>query len=220
MREFFLERVVDPVTWFTFGLLVLGILQYLAMRRQADYMQQGLADTKMAAKAALRSAKVGQKQLLAAHEQWLDFVDWHANYVEFKGDRPAAIDVGFRLLNNTAHKIIVTGIAVNTNADSTIDEVLNLTLPPRRGYPMSAPEWTIDTTERRTNYQNGVASFRVHGVIDFTNVIGEKQKQPFSYVVAGGRIPLSVPNEPPAFRFIEADWLTSPEPQSPADQKG
>lgn len=61
LRMFLVERFVDPVTWFTGGLFLLGYLQSRAMRRQSAYMREGLIETRKSADAAKLSADTADK---------------------------------------------------------------------------------------------------------------------------------------------------------------
>lgn len=54
------------VTVFTGALAILALLQYLAMRKQAEYMKEGLAETAKAADAAKVSADASRKQVAIA----------------------------------------------------------------------------------------------------------------------------------------------------------
>jgi hypothetical protein len=56
LREFVIERLIDPVTWFTGGLLLLALYQYRAMVRQAKHMEDGLTETRHSINEATRSA--------------------------------------------------------------------------------------------------------------------------------------------------------------------
>jgi hypothetical protein len=71
LREFAVERLLDPVTWFTGGLLLFSWLQYRAMRRQADYMRDGLIETAKAADAAKESAAIARQTLHISQRAYL-----------------------------------------------------------------------------------------------------------------------------------------------------
>jgi hypothetical protein len=51
LREFLIERGFDPMTWFTFGLLVLALFQYWAMKEQGDEMRASIAEATRSATA-------------------------------------------------------------------------------------------------------------------------------------------------------------------------
>ena len=61
----------------TGGLLVVAFLQWLTYRRQADYMRDGLTETKTAANAAMISAETAAKALVLPNQPWLDTENWH-----------------------------------------------------------------------------------------------------------------------------------------------
>ena len=118
LGEFLIERLLDPVTWFTGGLLWLAVLQYRAMRKQAtymreqaDYMRDGLVETKKTADAAKQSANVArdQVQLLAATH--LD-VEKPKAEISTDADGRTVIKVGYRLTNLSAN--IATAVTVGT----------------------------------------------------------------------------------------------------------
>lgn len=95
------ERLVDPITWFTFGLLIVGYFQWRAMRH-------ALEETRRSNAATERSNELAEKALIYGKRSWLiPSVDEHS---PFKGD--TGWKVTFYIVNAGS----VPGVMINAHA--------------------------------------------------------------------------------------------------------
>ena len=170
--EVFLQRLIDPVTWFTGGLLWLAILQYRAMRRQADYMLEGLAATQDAAKAAKKSADA----TLVLNQQWLITDHWRMEETEQR------IDVHFALVNPTSMAVTVTYVMVRDIApegEAYQQESASVrVLLPHNWYGLTVTRPLQDATDRQ-RFADGKLRIIIIGLVGFTDAFGKDKRQPF-----------------------------------------
>jgi hypothetical protein len=72
LRRIFLERLIDPITWFTLGLVFVGLAQWRALRRQVEKMTDAAraakdsVDEMQASTAVARAALDHAKETAAA----------------------------------------------------------------------------------------------------------------------------------------------------------
>jgi hypothetical protein len=110
----FRDPLFDPVTWFTFFLVLVSYFQLRAMHRQLQHMEESLSDTRDSIREATRSAgameriaeamstnveqlrdtlainkrmaETQEKALRLMHQQWLDVGNWTSKATEFMTD--------------------------------------------------------------------------------------------------------------------------------------
>lgn len=65
----------DPTAFFTFGLFLVGAAQAILFLRQLNIILVSLADTKKAARAAKRQAKLARDSLIFSQRAWIKIID-------------------------------------------------------------------------------------------------------------------------------------------------
>jgi len=186
------------IVYFTGALTFVGIVQLIAMFRQASYMREGLAETKVAADAAKKSAKAAEDSVvLAGQNMHLDQRAWVApNEVIIKRESNQSLTATI-LLKNTgktfAKRCFVSSnftVKALTDADPDFDTLMQKADKINLG--IIAPSQEVPYTMNATFEGNVPNVVRlIFGKVTYTDVFNYPHWTNFCYRVLesnlGGR---------------------------------
>jgi hypothetical protein len=172
----FLERLVDPVTWFTGGLLFLAYRQWNAMR-------DGLAETKRAANATAEATRIADTNLRLAYRPFFDLKEVFCKELVTDGDT-YVLEVGYKLYNaSTApaeivgldYALDVAGLPEENWVHAATGSAYRTTLAPGRGYDVPVVIMLDPTTH--STYLKGLLLVRIAYTVRFKDPFGQEFSQ-------------------------------------------
>jgi hypothetical protein len=169
----FLERVIDPVTWFTLALTVVAIFQYYLTK-------DGLEETRKAAQAAVDSAhaaKASADAVKIIHRQWIEISDWEAEAIEHTKVPMLEFRINMTLANKSALPVVIRTVRAAFGRGKGAHEWYNSDLGP--GETMHASVSRIFTGEERERFETSRPSLVIEGWVHFFDAFGDPQDQPF-----------------------------------------
>lgn len=168
--------------------IFVSIRQFVAMRRQGDYMRDGLAETRVAAEAAKKSADVADRALHLVHQQWLTTKNWRIFDVKLSDD-VVMLDIAFEIHNPTGmgvtldgYEISVQGAALSASRAEDIGQIV----PPGESH-IAGLTCQLNTPALIAALNDAELAFFVTGVMRFTDAFERERTQPFSMDCHGGR---------------------------------
>jgi hypothetical protein len=185
----FLEKLVDPVTWFTLLLLIVSALQWCAMRRQSELMRRSLVATRRSNHIARSASEVADRSLRLLNKPWLDTDGWTVR--EIRGPDPQegwegpleSLRIEFNIVNPsntpaTIYRVSVTDIGSGSPAkDWTVESDIGNLITPGGRHPHAAEILAEDLVARQiSDYEKGRGVvIEIRGVVYFTDLFDNER---------------------------------------------